>query len=412
MPAKNDLYSQSPYPRKPIEETPFDDWNGLFLHCVDTPRYRKNGVHRPDGAALRILDVGCGSGWKTMLLAAANPGASIVALDPSASSLEIAARRMEQHRVEGVELVHAGLSGVSALGRTFDYINCDELLYLLPDMNPEDALLQLRNSLAPGGILRFNLHDQWQREAYFRGQKLFQWLGLMDGAPGEKEAAAVSDFMRALDPGTELRKKAWIEPFESVNATEHILMNFLLPNDKGYSMDDLFRILGQSGLEFISMVNWDQWRLERLFHEARLPPLLAGILESKDPSCALRVFEWLHPVHRRLDVWAGSPGEKVVAPDPLDETTLLQLHPVLQKTFFREAALSAAREGNPLRLRDFIKVSSATPLDVEPGDLPSFLRLWDSPLGFAELTEGAPERFCDLIRRLHTACLLLRLEGG
>lgn len=411
MPTETDVFNQSPYPRKPLEATPFDDWNGLFLHCVHTPRYRRDGIHRPGSAPPRILDVGCGSGWKTMLLAAANPGAQILALDPSSVSLDLAARRLARHGVEGVELVQAGLADVAARGQTFDLINCDELLYLLPDLAPADALNHLRGSLAPGGIIRFNLHGRWQREAYFRGQELFRLLGLMDHSPGEKEAAAVGGFMRALAPDTELRKKAWIAPFESENATEHILMNFLLENDKGYSMQDLFLIIEHAGLGFISMVNWDQWRLDRLFENTRLPTLIADSAKASDPSFALRIFELLHPVHRRLDAWAGLPEKPVAAPGPLEDTTLLQLHPVLQAPFFRDAARTAAREGNPLRLRDFIKVSSAGPLDVEAEDLAAFSRLWESPLGFGELTEGKAERFRDSIRRLEAACLLLQRDS-
>ncbi len=407
-PNQNTIFDHSPFPHRPLQDAPFSDWNALFLHCIHTARYRRDRLHHPSAPPPRILDVGCGSGWKTMLLAAANPGATITAIDPSPISLDVAARRIQFHGIKDVQLILAGLSEVPDLGEQFDYINCDELFYLLPDMSPQEALFLLRDCLAPGGIIRFNLHDRYQREACYRGQELFRILGLMDGSPGEKEAATVSAFMRALAPETDLRRKAWTTHFESANATEHILMNFLLPYDKGSTIDDLFLILKNANLDFISMVNWDQWDLEKLFENGTLPPLLTAFSPQNNPHFALRVFELLHPVHRRLDAWAGKLQKPLATPEPLAPSTLLQLHPVLQSEFFLNTAYTAQKNQSPLRLRDFIKVSSAKPLDIEPDDLPSFLRLWESPLTFAELTHGTSDRFRNLIHRLDTACLLLR----
>ncbi len=64
------------YPRHPIEASPQGDKNFLFIHNIVTPFYLRNkSVVNPRGKV--ILDAGCGSGYKALALAAANPGAKL-----------------------------------------------------------------------------------------------------------------------------------------------------------------------------------------------------------------------------------------------------------------------------------------------------------------------------------------------
>jgi len=85
----DNVYDRSPYPRYPLEATPFNDWNALFLSNVSTARYRRDGFFRMMSGGT-ILDVGCGSGWKTLILAKANPDCEVIAIDPSGPSIELA----------------------------------------------------------------------------------------------------------------------------------------------------------------------------------------------------------------------------------------------------------------------------------------------------------------------------------
>ncbi|BAU41837.1 methyltransferase domain-containing protein [Leptolyngbya sp. O-77] len=66
----------------PLDQSPKDDPNSLFKHSLITAYYRREGrVIDPQDRL--ILDAGCGSGYKCLMLAEANPGAKIVGMDLS-----------------------------------------------------------------------------------------------------------------------------------------------------------------------------------------------------------------------------------------------------------------------------------------------------------------------------------------
>lgn len=66
-------FDEFPYPNIPIEQAVTDTF-ALFANSFTTARYwRDRKVVDPAGKLM--LNAGCGSGWKTLVLATANPGA-------------------------------------------------------------------------------------------------------------------------------------------------------------------------------------------------------------------------------------------------------------------------------------------------------------------------------------------------
>ena len=126
-------YETSPYPRTPLEQSPKDDFNSLYIHNLVTSYYlRYQKVIDTEGKV--ILDAGCGSGWKSLILAEANPGAKIVGIDISEESVKLAQQRLKFHGFDHVEFHAISIYDLPSLGLEFDYINNDEMLYLLPDL--------------------------------------------------------------------------------------------------------------------------------------------------------------------------------------------------------------------------------------------------------------------------------------
>ncbi len=90
------------YPRAPVEKSPKNDYELLFMHNFITPYYLRNQkVIETTGKM--ILDAGCGSGYKALILAQANPGAKIVGIDISEKSVELARKRLEYHGLTHTE---------------------------------------------------------------------------------------------------------------------------------------------------------------------------------------------------------------------------------------------------------------------------------------------------------------------
>ena len=267
-------YETSPYPQAALDDSPKDNLNALFMHSLVTSyylRYQKV-IETKDKV---ILDAGCGSGWKSLMLAEANPGAKIVGIDISEESVKLSRYRLEHHGFDNVEFHTLSIYDLQSLGMEFDYINCDEMLYLLPD--PVAALKVMKSVLKPEGIIRTNLHSALQRSGFLRAQKLFQIMGLTESNPGDLEVEIVLETMKALKDGIDLKAKTWNPNFEKEDTKQSVLMNYLLQGDNGFIIPQMFDMLQKSDIEFISMVNWRLWEVTDLFKEPENLPIFLGM---------------------------------------------------------------------------------------------------------------------------------------
>ncbi|XFA74141.1 class I SAM-dependent methyltransferase [Thermosynechococcaceae cyanobacterium Okahandja] len=391
-------FDYGPYPRIAVDKSPKDDPNILFIHDLVTAFYlRDRRVSETQGK--RILDAGCGTGYKSLVLAIANPGADIVGIDLSPESVKLAVERLKFHNIENVSFEARSILELPEWGEQFDYINCDEVLYLLPD--PVAGLQALKSVLKPDGILRANLHSAFQRFPFYRAQSLFKLMGLMDGNPEEMEMEIVREIMGELKEGVDLRARAWNPRYSEANnvTNETLLANHLLVGDKGSTIPEMFDYLAAAELEFISMVNWRQWNLLDLFKDPEnLPTFLALSLPDVPLPVQLEMYELLHPVHRLLDFWCGHAGSRPEI-TPLEEWTsdqwqqaTIHLHPQLRTPDIREKWTTYLRDRLIVDLGTFISAASPSSVYVDPLGLATLLPLFDQPLPFPAL--------CDRYRQL------------
>ncbi len=353
-------FDSSPYPRISLEKSPQDDHNWLYIHNLVTPYYLRNQkVIETKGRV--ILDAGCGTGYKSLVLAEANPGAKIVGIDISEESIKLAKQRLKYHGYDHAEFHVLSIDELPKLDWQFDYINCDELLYLFPE--PSLALQAMKAVLKPEGIIRSNLHSAIQRFNYFRAQKVFKMMGLMNENPEDLEMEIVVNIMKALRDVVNLKATTWNSNYEGEDCKERILMNYLFQGDKGYTITDMFNALRASDLEFVSMVNWLKWELMDLFKEPdNLPAFLAMSLPETSVEERLQLFELLHPIHRLLDFWCGHPNQ-AQSFIPVSEWTdsdweeaKVHLHPLLETLKFREDLLASVKEARPFVISQYISL--------------------------------------------------------
>jgi 2-polyprenyl-3-methyl-5-hydroxy-6-metoxy-1,4-benzoquinol methylase len=348
-----------PYPYIPIERSPQAEHLLLYSHNWITPYYLQYRqiprVERP-----RILDVGCGSGYTTLCLAYANPGAEIVAIDLSPKSVEMAQQRLQYHGFSEVEFHALAIENLPQLGLSFDYINCDEVLYLLQD--PVQGLASMQSVLKPQGIVRANLHNALQRSGYFRIQNILKTMGFLKQNPQEEEMLDAVKFIQSLDNAVELKGRVFPSFLHSPNKKEFILANYLLQGDKGYSVPECFEILEKAGLQFINMVNWREWNILSLFQSSP-PDRIIKYLATLTIEQYLHFYEQLNPVHRLLDFWACSRG---AAPPPKLirswtqrdwEVAKVQLHPQLNRPEVKRSLLDSLKGMQPFPLTPHLPLS-------------------------------------------------------
>ncbi len=384
-------YDFSPYPHHPMEQARPVQPDELFVYNLTTPYYLRNRQVAFPGDRV-ILDAGCGSGYKALTLAQANPGAQIVGVDISEASIQVARQRFASLGLENVRFEVMGIEDIASLGLEFDYINCDEVLYLVPDA--PSSLKSLSAVLKPQGILRGNLHSLLQRKNFFRAQKAFEILGLMNN-PESKEIQMTQHILKALKDQVDLKQKMQshlVDDLSQPEKQQSVLMNLLLQNDQGFTIPQMFALLQDADLEFISMVRWPQWNLTDLFQVA--PHLLAvyGLHPSQLAECdRLHLYELLHPVHRLLDFWCGRSGVK--RDRPLDgplaigdgANVRIHLHPQLRTPEVKATFLSHIASRTPLTLSNHLRVPAAQDLHLDTLSLATLLPLHDGPQSFSAL---------------------------
>lgn len=383
-----------PYPRVPLDKAPKDDGNELFVHNLITPYYLRHRRTTSTSGKV-ILDAGCGTGYKALVLAKANPGAKVIGVDISPKSIDLARQRLDYHGYQdSVEFHVLAIEDLRQLGLEFDYINCDEVLYFFDDI--ARGLAALGSVLKPDGIIRSNLHSKLQRGLYFQAQELFNLMGLMENDSEELAMPVVVETMKALNSNVVLKQQAWKAFYEDESndsGKEEILANHLLRGDKGYRINDLFEALNRADLAFLSMVDWRHWNVADLFKEPdNLPSYIAMGLADSLPEVQLTIYELLHPVHRLLDFWCCLPQSSEEPPIdtwPLEvwQTALVTLHPQLCTEFFKTAVIEAIEKGEPLVISTFLSLPTLKPVTVDHPTACLLLHLWDGPKPFPALVE-------------------------
>ena len=149
-------------------------------HALLDPIYAALGYRDPEEA--RILDIGCGPGIFTVLLA--NEGFRVTAADYTPGMLE-QARKATHHRRSLVEVVCADAQDLPFPDESFDAVVSRNLTWNLP--HPERAYAEWARVLAPGGVI-VNFDANWYRHlvdddaqrAYERDRELTAQRGTRD----------------------------------------------------------------------------------------------------------------------------------------------------------------------------------------------------------------------------------------
>lgn len=410
-------FDNAPYPRISLETSPKNNYQTLYLHNLVTAYYIRNQkVIETEGKV--ILDAGCGSGYKSLILAEANPGAKIVGIDLSEESVKLARKRLQYHGFENIEFHALSIEDLPSLNQQFDYINCDEVLYLLPD--PVVGLKAMKSVLKPDGIIRTNLHSSLQRSSYFAVQKVFKIMGLMDDNPRDMEIELAKEIIQDLKDDVAIKARTWSYPAEKNE--EWMLANYLLLGDKGYTVPEVFSALRAADLEFISMVSWRLWELTDLFKEPNnLPAFLAMSLPDITVEQRLHLFELLHPVHRLIDFWCGLPNQ-AQSFVPVSEWTVadwqqakVHLHPQIRTPQLKEDLIQSITNQSSFQISRYVTSPTLVPILIESGMAACLLPLWEGaqpaislaqrwlklrPLDLVTLEPVSQERAFDEVKEL------------
>jgi len=157
---------------------------------------RLSRVAREVPSSGRILDLGCGHGLFTNLLALESPSRSILGIEPSVTKLAVA--RRSSHGIPNVRYLEGRIDVVSEKG--FRAITILDVLYLLPDEQKLAVLQRCRELLADDGVLILKTNDTHPRWKYgvvrLEEQLAVRVIGFTYG--GEIHFRGVSEYLSLL----------------------------------------------------------------------------------------------------------------------------------------------------------------------------------------------------------------------
>ncbi|MCS6782242.1 MAG: class I SAM-dependent methyltransferase [Gloeomargarita sp. SKYBB_i_bin120] len=339
--AVQNLYDTYPFPPDPLTDGPPPGYNWRW--CVPAAHHFALGWIPREWGALCILDAGCGTGVSTDYLAHLNPTAQVIGIDLSEAALAIAQQRVERSGVaHRVQLRRLSLLEVGQLAQSFHYINCVGVLHHLP--NPKAGLRALAEVLAPGGLMHVFVYGFWGRWEIRLLQKAIRLLQPA-GSDYRTGVTIGRQLLAHLPPDNRLvrrERERWA--LDNVHDATFADM-YVHPQEIDYTVETLFELIADVGLEFLGFSNPRYWQLERLL--APLPELLATartlpiqqqyeLVEALDPELShFEFFLGRPPLQRGLADWSqayplrstcltGWPGRSLLDYDyqPVDLTPL------------------------------------------------------------------------------------------
>ena len=235
-----DFYERYPYPRpvKSLEN---------YARLWDDPNRRRTDFHLfwPDKAYREdysILIAGCGTS-QAAKHAMRWPSAQVTGIDFSATSIHHTEELKQKYSLENLQLRQLSIERVEELGNSFDQIVCTGVLHHLP--NPDAGLAALRDVLTPDGAMHLMVYAPYGRTGIYMLQEFCRRVGIHATDDGIRDLVTALQSLPPDHPLEGLLRQA--PDFRHEAALADALLH---PQDRAYSVPQLFQFLKNAGLSF------------------------------------------------------------------------------------------------------------------------------------------------------------------
>jgi SAM-dependent methyltransferase len=234
------FYERHPYP------PPVDSLEKYRLLWQDGKRRRADfhvalpgGAYREDQS---ILIAGCGTS-QAAKHALRRPAARVTGIDFSATSVRHTQALKRKYELDNLDIHQLAVERVGELGMTFDQVVCTGVLHHLAD--PATGLAALRDVLRPGGAMHLMVYAPHGRTGVYMLQEFCRRVGVAATDEGIRDLVAA---LGALPPGHPLETVLRETPdFRQPAALADALLH---PQDRAYTVPQLFELLAEAGLTF------------------------------------------------------------------------------------------------------------------------------------------------------------------
>ena len=234
------FYDRYPYPR-PVEN--LDRYRQVWLDAsrrrADFHLFWPSAEYRED---FSILIAGCGTS-QAAKHAMRWPDATVVGIDVSLTSVRSTLTLKQKHDLRNLQVHQLPIERVRELGTSFDQIVCTGVLHHLAD--PDAGLAALREVLKPDGVMHLMVYAPYGRTGIYMLQEFCRRLDIRATDAGIRDVMAA---LRELPRGHPLECLLQDAPdFQHEAAVADALLH---PQDRAYSIPQLFDFLEDGGLRF------------------------------------------------------------------------------------------------------------------------------------------------------------------
>jgi hypothetical protein len=211
------------------------------------------------------------------------PAAQVTAVDVSEATVQCTHELKEKYNLNNLQVHQLAIERITDLGISFDQIVCTGVLHHLPD--PDAGLSALRNVLNPGGAMHLMVYAPYGRAGIYMLQEFCKRIGIhaTDG-----EICDLAGSVSSLSPEHPLASLLRQSPdFQHKTALADALLH---PQDRAYSVSQLFDFIEKAGLTFGRWVRQAPYSLH-CGVIAKLPQAtrMAG-LSSAEQYAAIELF--------------------------------------------------------------------------------------------------------------------------
>jgi len=234
------FYDRYPYP-PPVENLE------KYQRQWQDPLRRRNDFHlfwphRPYKEDQSILVAGCGTS-QAAKHALRWPEAHVTGIDVSETSVRCTEQLKKKYNLKNLEVRQLPIEQATDLAMNFDQIVCTGVLHHLPD--PDAGLSALRTVLKPDGAMQLMVYAPYGRAGVYMLQEFCRRIGLHANDTDIRELIAA---LQSLPPGHPLQNLLSQAPdFRNEAALADALLH---PQDRAYSVPQLFDFLEKAGLVF------------------------------------------------------------------------------------------------------------------------------------------------------------------
>lgn len=232
-----------------MDETPYEEWRDVFLELIERYQSEADAATKMDGNLAQeqntILDLGCGTGTLTRLLAA--KGYDMIGIDNSLEMLQIA---MEKSRELGLDILYLqqDMREFELYGTVGVVISvCDSLNYLLTEEDLLATFFLVNNYLYPEGLFIFDFNTVYKYQ---------EVIGDATIAENREDCSFIWE--------------NYYHPEEEINEYD---LTLFVKNDKeradsfqrfkethyqrGYRMEQMRSLIEQAGMSFVTAMDAD-----------------------------------------------------------------------------------------------------------------------------------------------------------